>query len=86
MATPSEKEAFSIIIAKKVANEKITVLEAIMDYCELTHMEVEVAATLLNDSLKQALEFEAQKGNLLKKTKPPIIKTGKNPTGKGKKK
>jgi hypothetical protein len=35
-------------------------IEAITDYCEQNNLEVEVAATLVNDNLKARIEIEAQ--------------------------
>lgn len=81
MATPTEKEIFSNIILShieiqtKLSNTKVSVMEAVMDYCEQTGLEVEVAATLFNDALKVVLEDEAKKANLLKKEK--VKKKGK---------
>lgn len=66
MATPTEKEQFSAIITRACKLTNITIIEAIMDYCESNSLEVEVAATLLNDELKAKLERQAKKSNLLK--------------------
>lgn len=75
MATPTEKENFSTKINARVEKEKIGILEAIMDECESTGLEVEVAATLLNDELKANLASEAETFKLLKKEK--VIKKRK---------
>lgn len=39
---------------------KITHIEAVTHYCEEKNLEVEVAATLVNDSLKSKIESDAQ--------------------------
>lgn len=67
MATPTEKEKFSNKINARVEAEKIGILEAIMDECETTGLEVELAATLLNDEMKTKLAVEATTFKLLKK-------------------
>lgn len=73
MATPTEKENFSSKIKVRVEAENIGILEAIMDECETTGLEVELAATLLNDELKTKLASEAAMFNLIKKD-PPLAK------------
>lgn len=79
MATPSEKEIFSALIENRISEQKITVIEAIMDYCETSGLEVELAATLLNDALKEKLEYQSRRSNLLKKDPQPtsVKKKGK---------
>jgi hypothetical protein len=60
MATKEEKNTFSILIEEIVLERNISYIEAITHYCELIAMEVELAATLLNDNLKSKIEAEAQ--------------------------
>lgn len=69
MPTPEEKEIFSTQIARTAFREKITIIEAIMEHCERTGLEIEVAATLLTPALKEKLESVAGKLNLLKTKK-----------------
>jgi hypothetical protein len=83
MATPAEKESFSSIILKKTKEHGVNVIEAIMDHCETTGIEIEVAATLLNEELYQKMEKQAKVSNLLKKDLPPPVPVKKK---KGKKK
>ena len=52
MATKEEKNNFSIAIERMTANKKISYIEAITLHCEETGLEVELAATLINDILK----------------------------------
>lgn len=70
MATPNEKLTFSTRIQRNAAEHCSTIMEAIMEYCETTGLEVEVAATLLTDELKEIMTGEANRLNLLKKEKP----------------
>jgi hypothetical protein len=60
MATKEEKNNFSIQIESLVIEKEITYIEAITQYCEETGLEVELAATLVNDVLKSKIKSEAQ--------------------------
>jgi Phage late-transcription coactivator len=66
MPTPEERDIFSRKISTICLRESVTVMEAIMDQCEKTGLEVEVAATLLNSDLKDKLEKEARTLHCLK--------------------
>ena len=60
MATKEEKQNFSLQIETLAATLGISYIEAITHHCEATGLEVEMAATLINDSLKSKVECEAQ--------------------------
>lgn len=60
MPTKEERSKFSNQIEAIVLSHKLSYIEAIMHHCEETGMEVEVAATLLNDIVKSRIEAEAQ--------------------------
>jgi hypothetical protein len=66
MSTKEEKNRFSIMIEERAVTQNVRHMEAIIDYCEETGLELEVAATLLNASLKAKIEFEATNLNFLK--------------------
>jgi len=68
MATKEEMKEFAKAIEKIVADTNYTYYEAIVEYCNTTGLEVEVAATLVNHSLKEKIEMDAQDHNLLPKT------------------
>lgn len=59
MATREEKNRFSMMIMELAINEKIDHMDAVTTYCEKNNLEVEVAATLINDALKSLIEGEA---------------------------
>ena len=59
MATREEKNNFSMMIMNMAIEEKIDHMDAITSYCERNNLEIEVAATLINDSLKSIIEGEA---------------------------
>jgi|TARA_Y100001937_G_scaffold5596_1_gene7408 hypothetical protein len=66
MATKDEMKKFAIAIEGLVANTDYTYLEAIVEYCKNTELEIEVAASLINANLKSKIELQASDLNLLK--------------------
>ena len=73
MPTKDEMKKFAFAIDSIVANTDYTYLEAIVEYCKKTGLEIEVAASLVNNSLKTKIESQAMEHNMLK------IKTSKLP-------
>lgn len=66
MPTKDEQKKFSYAIDSLVANTDYNYIEAILEYCKQTGLEVEVAATLINKSLKKKIENQAMENNMLK--------------------
>ena len=66
MPTKDEMKKFAFAIDSMVANTDYTYLEAIIEYCKKTGLEVEVAASLVNSSLKTKIESQAMEHNMLK--------------------
>jgi len=66
MATKDEMKKFAMAIEGLVANTDYTYLEAIVEYCKDTELEIEVAASLINANLKSKIELQASDLNLLK--------------------
>ena len=66
MATREEMRKFAMKIEGMVANTDYTYLEAIVEYCKQTGLEIEVAASLVNSTLKAKMQEQAEKSNLLK--------------------
>lgn len=60
MPTKDEKNMFSLNIENVVTRFELSYIEAITHYCDETGLEVEVAASLLNETLKSKIESEAQ--------------------------
>jgi len=60
MASREEKNNFSMMIMQMAIEEKIDHMDAITTYCERNNLEIEVAATLINESLKSIIEGEAE--------------------------
>jgi hypothetical protein len=57
---------FAKSIEEYVANTKYNYIEAIVEYCKTTGLEIEVAATLINSNLKSKIENVALDNNMLK--------------------
>ena len=60
MPTREEKDTFSLMIEERALRLEISHMDAIIDYCSKSNMEVEVAASLLNTSIKSKIELEAR--------------------------
>ena len=66
---------FSLIIEGVVKDKKpITYMDAILWYCEQNQLEVESVGRLISKALKEKIQVEASKQNLIK-----IEQTGKLP-------
>ena len=57
---------FAKAIDGLVANTDYNYIEAIVEYCKQTGLEIEVAATLVNANLKAKLTADAMDNNMLK--------------------
>ena len=60
MPTKEEKNTFSTQIENTVDRLRVSYIEAITHYCDEIGLEVEIAATLINDSVRSKIEAEAQ--------------------------
>ena len=66
---------FSLIIEGVVKDKKpITYMDAIIWYCEQNQIEVESVGRLISKALKEKIQVEASKANLIK-----VEQTGKIP-------
>ena len=66
---------FSLIIEGVVKDKKpITYMDAIIWYCEQNQIEVESVGRLISKALKEKIQLEASKANLIK-----VEQTGKLP-------
>jgi hypothetical protein len=66
MASKDEMKKFAFAIDSLVANTDYSYIEAIVEYCKQTGLEIEMAATLINSALKKKIESDAMDRNLLK--------------------
>jgi hypothetical protein len=66
MPTKDEMAKFAKSIESIVANTDFNYIEAIVEHCNITGLEIEVAATLINSNLKSKIESNAMDNNMLK--------------------
>lgn len=66
MPTKDEMSKFAKAIDALVANTDYNYIEAIVEYCKKTGLEIEVAASLINANLKSKIELDAMSNNMLK--------------------
>ena len=63
----------NLTIEQIVKDTELSYMEAVLDYAEKSEIEPEAMAKMLNQSVKDKIEVEAQNLNMLKKTaKLPI--------------
>lgn len=73
MPTRTEISDFSLFIEDLAEKLKCSRMDAILEHCKETELEIEVATTLISPSLKAKIIEEAQELNLLKRSsKLPI--------------
>ena len=68
MPTRDEKNDFSEKILIRMTDQNTDCLDAIVTYCEEVGLEMEVAATLVNDVLKAHLEDAFAELNYIEKS------------------
>ncbi len=66
MPTKEEMSKFSKSIETIVLKTDFNYIEAILEYCKETGLEIEVAATLINANLKAKIETDAVDLNMIK--------------------
>lgn len=65
-ASKEEIQNFSKAIEDIVNNSQYNYIEAIVEYCKKTGLEIEVASSLISSSLKSKIHYDAQRNNMLK--------------------
>ena len=68
MPTKPEISEFSLMIEDLAKKLRCSKMDAILEHCNVTGLEIEVASTLLSSALKSKIREEAQELNMLKKT------------------
>jgi len=68
MPTKDEMYKFQLAIEDLVIETSFNHLEAIIEYCDRTGMEIELASSLVNKDLKAKIQIDAQELNMLPKT------------------
>lgn len=60
-------QKFSLIIEQLVKDKRLSYIDAITYWCEENEMEIEVAAKLIGNVIKEKVRYEAQELNYLEK-------------------
>ena len=68
MPTKDEIKAFSALIENLARELRCEYLDAILEHCKTTGLEVEVASTLISSSLKSKMREQCEANNQIKKT------------------
>mgnify|MGYP001107612644 CR=1 FL=1 len=64
----TSKEEFSVIIERFAKDKRCSYMDAVILYAEENNIEVESAARMISQSLKEKIEVEAQDLNFLPKS------------------
>lgn len=57
---------FSLYIEERVSKERIGYMDAIIDYCTNSEVDIENIGNLVTSSLKEKLRYEAEEANMMK--------------------
>lgn len=57
---------FSLYIEEKVISDKISYMDAVIQYCNDIDIDVEAVANLINQSLKDKIQNEAEEQNYMR--------------------
>jgi len=68
MPTKNEISEFSLMIEELAIRLRCSRMDAILEHCKDTGLEIEVASTLISAALKGRIREEAQDANMLRKT------------------
>lgn len=68
MPSKDEMSSFAKAIDELVSKTDYNYIEAIVEYCNQTGLELEVAATLVNNNLKAKIELDAIESRMIKFT------------------
>lgn len=58
---------FSLHIEERVLKEKIGYMDAVIQYCEEVDIDIESISKLINQSLKDKIQYEAEENNFMKR-------------------
>lgn len=68
MNSKDEITTFSLAIESLARNKKLSYMDAIIEHCTQTGLEIEVAAKLISGALKSKIKIEAEELNFLPKS------------------
>jgi hypothetical protein len=68
MPNKDEIATFSLMIESLAKNKEISFMEAIIQHCETSGLEIELAAKMISGALKAKLKMEAEELHFLPKS------------------
>lgn len=57
---------FSMYIEENVKAKKISYMDAVIEYCDKMDIDIDSIGPLVNQSLREKIQFEAEQANLIK--------------------
>ena len=57
---------FSLYIEERVSKERIGYMDAVIDYCTNSEVDIENIGKLITSSLKEKIRYEAEESNIMK--------------------
>ena len=64
---------FALIIEGVVKDKRISYLDAVLHYCEKNDIDTATIGPLINKSLKEKIQTEAEKLNLVEKSSTAVL-------------
>ena len=68
MAFQNTSEKFALFIEQRVTRDKLTYIDAIIEFCSLHHIEPQLIVPFINDKMKSRIAEEAQDLHLIEKS------------------
>ena len=68
MPTKEEIKKFSLLIEELAIKLRCNHIDAIVEHCKETGLEIEVASTLISPALKAKIREDAQENNMMRKS------------------
>ena len=73
MPTKEEIKTFSLMIEELAIKLRCNHIDAIVEHCKQSGLEIEIASTLISPALKAKIREDAQENNMMRKSsKLPI--------------
>ena len=64
---------FGLIIEEIVKTEKISYMDAVIKYCDENEIDTSTVGNLINKSLKEKIQIEAENLNLIHKSSTAVL-------------
>jgi hypothetical protein len=68
MPTKEEIKTFSLMIEELAKKLRCNHIDAVLEHCNETGLEIEIASSLISSALKAKIREDAQDSNMIRKT------------------